>query len=253
MSSAATICANLRQAGLLDVAERVARRAGLKLADCIAPGRHPGHVALWSALARAGKTPAEIAALVLRQEAEISAVLPGQAPAPWPTPAPESGVRVRGRAKPLLRPVVQQAPLSFPDGVLARIALLEGRSLAIADGAARLREEAEANRRDLASLRDLLRGVETSVAASSRDFAIAHLRSHGDGANLAVTIAAARGVSPELLLSGSMQRDVCAARREIAVEFVGRQKMSRAQVARLLNVAQSAVQQMLRRASKEAA
>lgn len=66
MTPEGIICERLKRAGLLAVAERAAKRVELRLADCIAPppevtGRHR---ALWAALAREGKSAAEIAVLV---------------------------------------------------------------------------------------------------------------------------------------------------------------------------------------------
>ena len=50
--------------------------------------------ALWRALAHAGKTPAELGALVCRPPSEIIEALRAVPPA-RPTPAPESGVRAK--------------------------------------------------------------------------------------------------------------------------------------------------------------
>ncbi len=87
------IVARLKAAGLLDIAERAAKREELKFAHCIEPGEVTGgHRALWRALAAAGQSNTRIAALLGWPQSEIDREL---VPAPKPTPAPKSGVRRR--------------------------------------------------------------------------------------------------------------------------------------------------------------
>jgi hypothetical protein len=90
----------LQRAGLLQVAERAAKRIELRLADCIAPGEVTGgHVALWKALAKEGQTPGQIADLVGFPATEVTPHLP--VPAPRVTPAPESGPRAKALPLPV--------------------------------------------------------------------------------------------------------------------------------------------------------
>lgn len=121
----AAVCARLRAAGLLDVAERAAKRAGLRLVDCIAgpPEVTGGHRALWTVLAMEGKTAREIGGLLGWPEAGVARELPTKtrpAPrpikkAPSPRPAPmtieEAAVHLAryGRAGELVRQMCDAA------------------------------------------------------------------------------------------------------------------------------------------------
>lgn len=244
------IVARLKRAGLLPVAERAAKRVDLRLVDCIAgpPEVTGGHRALWSALAREGKAAGQIAVLVGWPEAAVARELPAPVP-----PPPDSGPRVVGRAKPLRsRAPRLAAPRSvvtttLPEQTDALIAAIEERIDKLSRGASVLLSEAEKARAELAGLRRQLQGVETVASTSARALAVAHLRAHGDDDGAAVEIAARVGVTPERLLSGSMQRDVCRARREIAEHFAAEKKASFAEIARMLNIGSSAVGQALRR------
>lgn len=244
----ALICARLRTAGLLDVAERAAKRVNLRLADCIAgpPEVTGGHRALWTALARDGRTARQIGVLLGWPEAAIAQELPTKVP-----PPPDSGPRVIGRAKALRPPRLAEpravVAAALPEGALALLAAMEERLEKLDRGAERLRSEAVAARRDLTSLRAALGGLDSAASVSARALAVAHLRTHGD-TGIAVAIAAKLGVTPERLMSGSMQRDVCRARREIALAFHA-QRHSQAEIGRMLNIGSSAVGQMLNRVS----
>ena len=243
------IVERLKRAGLLDVAERAAKRVELRLVDCIAgpPEVTGGHRALWSALARE-KTPAQIAALVGWPEAAVARELPAPA-----APPPDSGPRVIGRAKPLRsRPPRTAEPravvtTTLPEQTDALIAAIEERVDKLYRSASAMLSEAETARAELDGLRRQLRGVEAVASTSARALAVAHLRAHGDDDGAAVEIAARVGVTPERLLSGSMQRDVCRARREIAEHFATKEKSSLSEIARMLNICPSAVGQALRR------
>lgn len=237
----AAVVARLKAAGLLEIAERAAKRVELRLRDCITSEEVTGgHRALWAALAGTKKTPAQIAALVGFQEAVVAAVMP----------APESGPRVRkAAAAALVAP--ELATPRLPTQVAALLAALEERAQRIGKAGARMVEEATALERDVAAVRAMLNGIETAASTNARAIAVAHLRAHGD-TGVAVEIADRHGVSPELLLSGSMHRSVCAARRDIAV-FYSARKMSQAKIARLLHVGQGAIFAMLKRAAQREA
>lgn len=121
----AAICARLRAAGLLEVAERAAKRIDLRLADCIAepPEVTGGHRALWAALAHAGKSAQEIGALLGWPEAAVARELPTRtrpaprpikkAPSPRPPPmtASEAAAHLEryGRAGELVRQMCDAA------------------------------------------------------------------------------------------------------------------------------------------------
>jgi hypothetical protein len=65
MTPAALAVSRIKSAGLLPTAESAAKRVDLRLADCLATGDITGgHIVLWKALSKAGKTPSEIAVLV---------------------------------------------------------------------------------------------------------------------------------------------------------------------------------------------
>lgn len=86
----AAVIARLKAAGLLDVAERAAKREELRLADCIAPGEVTGgHRALWRELARHA-TPDRVAEIVAFPAAAVRREM---IPEARPTPAPASAPR----------------------------------------------------------------------------------------------------------------------------------------------------------------
>lgn len=112
MTPAGIICERLRSAKLLDVAERAAKRAGARLADCLVAGgpETPGHVAVWAALSSAGAPDDMIAGLVgWPVEAIRRALKAGRAPAPKRKPGPKAGQK-RGAGKPDYYP-----PAVLPD------------------------------------------------------------------------------------------------------------------------------------------
>jgi hypothetical protein len=76
VTAALTVVARLKRAGVLQTAEAAAKRVELRLGDCLAPGDITGgHVAVWQALFKTGKTAAEIAELVGFDERAIAAEL----------------------------------------------------------------------------------------------------------------------------------------------------------------------------------
>lgn len=91
----------LRAAGLLTVAERVAKREELQLHHVIAIGGDPtgGHVALWRALAAEGKDAAALSAILGWPAAVIEASLARPKPRLVPDP-PKSGPRAVVPRKP---------------------------------------------------------------------------------------------------------------------------------------------------------
>ena len=83
----AGVIARLKTASLLDVAERAAKREGLRLADCIAPGDVTGgHCALWRELAKHA-TPDRVAEVVGFAAADVRREM---IPEARPTPAAKS-------------------------------------------------------------------------------------------------------------------------------------------------------------------
>lgn len=91
----ASVLARLKTAGLLDAAERAAKRVELRLADCIAPGDVTGgHHVLWLALGK-HRSPSQVAALVGFPEESVLPVFRDAVPEPRPTPAPKSGPRAK--------------------------------------------------------------------------------------------------------------------------------------------------------------
>ena len=204
-----TICANLKRAGLLDVAERAARRSDLKLVDCIGPGCNPGHIALWGALAHERKTAVEIAALVCRPVEEIAAALRRLPPA-RPTPVPESGVRA-------------VAPEGNDLSALAAlIASAEDRVERLRRLVARVIEEATAVGADLRSLRAALDGASVAASNNARAVSVAHLLRSGDHERVIDGICAEHKIPPERLLMGARDPGTVAARRAAVVAMTER-------------------------------
>jgi hypothetical protein len=114
----AGVVARLKAAGLLDVAERAAKRAAkraeLRLADCIVPGEATGgHRALWRELARR-TTPDRVSEIV---GFPVAAVRREMVPEARPTPAPASAPRAKVAARPQAPARLPEIPdLEVPDG-----------------------------------------------------------------------------------------------------------------------------------------
>lgn len=125
------IALRLKTAGLLPLAERVAARNELLLKHVLELLPHPtsGHVALWTALAKEGKTTAEIASLTS-----------------WPVPAIQQALRAPVERQARLEPKVAPRPARKRSGpspgaverslLAKRIDLLEMRLKKLEDGEA---------------------------------------------------------------------------------------------------------------------
>lgn len=224
-ATAAAIVARLKAAGLLDVAERAAKRVELRLADCIEPGDVTGgHRALWTALAKEKKTPVQIAAIVGFTEAVVAAELP----------EPESGPRTK-KVTPVPAPTPFAPPGADLTALVSLIAAAEDRVEKLHRAAARVLEEAQATSEDLRSLRAALDGADVAASNNARAIAVAHLRSSGDMHRVVEKICATHGVPPERLLMGVRDPDTLAARRASVVAMTER-RWSQVRIAVLLRI-----------------
>lgn len=125
------IANRLKAAGLLDLAQRVAARNELLLRHVLERLPHPtsGHVELWAALAKEGKTMTEISSLTTWPVPTIQQALRGPVARPADRTPPEKGTprAARKRSGP--------SPGAVERSMLAkRIAALEARLKRLEDG-----------------------------------------------------------------------------------------------------------------------
>lgn len=166
--SAAMINTNLKAAGLLQVAERAAKREGLRLVDVVALGPvTSGHQALWRALAREGKSAREIGTILGWSEETIAAALVDV------PEAPKS--RVRAKALPVAAPLVSTAAHKT---LSAQIAALRNRLKRMARMGAHVRRLASDLRETRAAVSALQARLEAATGALGDCAAEAKLDQH---------------------------------------------------------------------------
>lgn len=211
------IVANLTRAGLLDLAERTAKRHELRLRDVISRDDVTGgHIALWRALAE-HKSAAELSAILGWPEPTIAAHVP-KVP-----PAPPSQVR----AKPLSRaespaPAVDVAALIEAAVAPLRAEVAELRRLAMEQKAMPAKLAAPATRP---------RAAPDPVESPEQ-----HLARFGTAGQAVLEAVSRAGVSPADLLSGRRSPGVVHARREAVRVLTEQFRMSQTEVGRILRV-----------------
>lgn len=114
--SPSAIVERLQRANLLGTAERAAKRAGARLADCLTVGGKatPGHAAVWAALAADGAPHEMIARLVGWPSVTVERVLRRAAP------KPKRAATTRGRDGFYPPDVLPEIPDLVVDGVVQR-------------------------------------------------------------------------------------------------------------------------------------
>ena len=207
----------LRAAGLLDLAERVARREELQLHHVIAIGGDPtgGHVALWRALAAEGKDAAALSTILGWPAAVIEANLARPKPKlveRIPAP-PKSGPRA-------VRPAPVDVAAVIEAAVAAAVAPLHG---------------------EIATLRKQVDLLQQRFDARETDDA--HLSRLGAVGDVIRDVASRRGVSLQALLAGRRTDAVTSAKTEIVRILTAddRFRMSQPEIAAALRMDRSSV------------
>ncbi len=239
----------LKTAGLLPVAERVAAQHDMPVSALLnVTGRvSPAQAALFRALAAEGQTAPTIAALLGWGEVAVAREV--GMPEAAPTPNPKSGARRRLRPSTPPREVpLEEVTVAVPEMLRDMLCLVEERATGLATAIDALTAEREQVKSELEQLRLCLDALGVSPTTTATNY----VKLHGDDGTVAA-VAARYGVTIDRLLFGSMQRDVCAARRAVAIELVERRKVSSSTVARMLRVSPSAIFEMLRRYGRKRA
>ena len=236
------ITGRLKAACLLALAERVAKRHDLLLHHVIAVGGDPtgGHVALWRALAAEGKDAAALAAILGWPAAVIEKHVPTI------PEAPKSGPRlVKPRVRRDLQRQALQPVLGMVDATLTSLRSLRAEVKALDARLVAALSEFE-------KVRAAIDGSVSADRTSQEALAITHTRAHGDESGIVEGICRDAAISIALLLTGSVDRKVCAVRRRCVVALT-EAGQSRAAVARILGVRPAAIWQHLAVAAKAAA
>lgn len=203
------ITGRLRAAGLLAVAERVAKREELLLHHVIAIGGDPtgGHVALWRALAAEGKDAAALAAILGWPAAVIERHVERPKPRLVPPPAPPVKLVAPLPAPVPVASVAPPAPRkSEPRAVKPRAPRPEVNVRAIVEAA--VRAAVEPLREEIGNLRSLLFASE-----SERE-----LRDYGAAGEVVRAAAKKHGVLASHVTNGKHANAlVSRARQEIIV------------------------------------
>jgi predicted transcriptional regulator len=190
VSPAFAVCARLREAGLLHVADRVAAEHDITSGVILTiTGRvAPAQAALFRALAAEGQDAAAIARLLGWGETAVSKTL--GMPEPRPTPEPDSGARdpFEGRIRRSVDRRFVRLRADLRDSEAARRALAE--KLAVMES----------------RLRCLERRLDIDPASASLPVADAVIRA----------VAAARGLGPAALNGRNKRQVICQARAEAA-------------------------------------
>lgn len=233
----AGVVARLKEAGLLDIAERVAKREGLKLADCIAPGDITGaHTALWLVLCK-HTSPVRVAEIVAFPEEGVFGALreagaqlqrSGPALAKAPAPVLDVGAQIEAALAPLRR----------------RVDELESKLVVAQENAARREQEAADLSRKLKAFAKEKKTEERAECALVVD---EHLARFGLAANV-VREAAARAGSPlDELLSGRSSPAAMRAKGEIVRVLTRDFGMSQPEIGAVLRLNHTSVRAIQRR------
>ncbi len=199
MNISALIAQRLKAVGMLAAAERAAKRAGVRLADCLVPGDEKptaAHVEVWRALSAEGVSDDQIATMC-----------------DWPLATVRRAVRPdQPKAPSLSKGDVEAATRSAMAPLEARLAKLTKDTRLVA--AAAVREATEPLREQIANLKRQVM-VAKRVANSAAVNPVAHLARYGRAGELVREMCAAACVPVEDLLGGRRLAHVSACRGAI--------------------------------------
>jgi len=222
-TDAIAIVARLRAADLFTLAERTAKRAELRLKDCIAFGEVTGgHLALWRALAKVVPVP-RVASILGWQADTIAREL--RIPEARPTPVPVS--EVRATAKPLKKTAPKSAAAKPVEKRARRKTENERRRVApmlqAADVQAMIDLAVAPLRARIVELESIAERVPSHArsAPTKEAAARARLATYGTAGDVAIKVAKEQGVPLALLLSPRRTARIVKARTEVVRQLTG--------------------------------
>jgi len=236
----AGVIARLKEAGLLDIAERVAKREGLKLAACIAPGEITGaHVALWVVLCKHA-SPRRVADLVAFPEEGVLAALREALPQARLAPPPASG------ARPTAPDVGAQIEAAVAP-LRRRVEELEAKLASAHEDTARREQEIADLACQLKTVMKKRRDPKVPMQAPTALTVDEHLARFGDAAAAVREAAARSGVPLEHLLTGRSTSAAVRAKNEIVRVLTRRFAMSQPEIGNVLRMDPSSIRAIQRR------
>lgn len=240
-TDAIAIVARLKAADLFTLAERTAKRAELRLADCISFGDVTGgHVALWRALAKVVPV-VRVAAILGWQADTIAREL--RVPEARPTPAPVSEVRVKAKpvvkATPKPAAATKTAPRKTPHQRRTVVSTLQ-----VADVQKMIDDVVAPLRARIIDLESIAERVPSRArsAPTKEAAARARLAMYGASGDVAMSVAKEYGVPLALLLSKKRTAMIVRVRTEVIRRLTGPGfEMSQPEIGMVLGVHSSSV------------